>query len=276
MTREQITSTEKERARALLDCPEAYALFLDIDGTLLEMAPAPDAVHVPPALPAILEELVFGLNGAVALLTGRRIASADRLLHPLRLIACGVHGTELRSELGGQIAMLAPPIPPALAAAVTALGGLADGVLIERKGAGIAVHYRHAPQLRDRLATELRGIVASCAGLVLREGRMVLEIGPGGFSKGSALALLHAQAPFAGRRPVMIGDDSGDETALHEAEARGGVALRVAGEHFSAAAADFAGVEAVRGFLGAFAAAMRTRTMTQGSPRGIAAVGERP
>ena len=127
---------------------------------------------------------------------------ADCLLQPLRLIASGVHGTELRSEPGGEIAMLAPPIPPAMAAAVAALGGRAEGILVERKGAGIAVHYRHAPHARDRLVTELRAIVATDAGFVLREGRMVLEIGPGGFSKGSALALLHARPPFAGRRPT--------------------------------------------------------------------------
>ena len=265
MTRNPDAPAVGRRAQALLDRPEGHALFLDIDGTLLEMAPTPDMVQVPPALPALLGDLVVRLDGAVALLTGRRIASADCLLQPLRLIASGVHGTELRSEPGGEIAMLAPPIPPAMAAAVAALGGRAEGILVERKGAGIAVHYRHAPHARDRLVTELRAIVATDAGFVLREGRMVLEIGPGGFSKGSALALLHARPPFAGRRPVMIGDDVGDESALREAERRGGVPLRVAGEHFSAANADFAGVDAVRAFLTTFAARPSASPMTRGA-----------
>ena len=89
------------------------ALFIDIDGTLLGIAPTPDAVHVPPSLIALLERLVLGLDGAVALLTGRRIADADRLFAPLKLIAAGVHGTELRSERSGSIMMLAPPVSPA-------------------------------------------------------------------------------------------------------------------------------------------------------------------
>jgi trehalose 6-phosphate phosphatase len=269
MTRESNASMAAGRAQALLDNPDGHALFVDIDGTLLEMAPTPDAVSVPPALLGVLEELVARLGGAVALLTGRRIASADRLLRPLRLIASGVHGTELRAERNGRICMLAPPLPPAIVTKVDALGGIADGILVERKGAGMAVHYRHAPHLQGRLAAEVSAIVASCPGLVVREGRMVLEIGPSGYSKGSALALLNARAPFAGRRPVMIGDDVGDESALAEAERRGGVALRVAGEHFSGAMADFEGVRAVHAWLAAFATALRpmTRGVQETMPR---------
>jgi trehalose 6-phosphate phosphatase len=264
MMRETNASTAAGRAQALLDNPDRHALFVDIDGTLLEMAPAPDAVCVPPALLGVLEELIARLGGAVALLTGRRIASADRLFQPLRLIASGVHGTELRAERGGGIVMLAPPLPPAIVAQVDALGGIADGILVERKGAGMAVHYRHAPHLQRRLAAELGAIVASCPGLVVREGRMVLEIGPSGYSKGTALALLHARAPFAGRRPVMIGDDVGDESALSEAERRGGVALRVAGEHFNGAMADFAGVRAVHAWLAALATTPHPGPMARG------------
>jgi trehalose 6-phosphate phosphatase len=263
MIRESNASTAARRAQALLDNPDGHALFLDIDGTLLEMAPAPDAVCVPPALLGVLEELVVRLSGAVALLTGRRIASADRLFHPLRLAASGVHGTELRAERGGRICMLASPLPPAIIAKVDALGGIAEGILVERKGAGMAVHYRHAPHLQHRLAAELRAIVASAPGLIVRAGRMVLEIGPSGFSKGSALALLHAREPFAGRRPVMIGDDIGDESALSEAERLGGVALRVAGEHFSDATADFAGVRAVHAWLAAFATSLHPAPMAR-------------
>jgi trehalose 6-phosphate phosphatase len=265
MTREGNASTVARRADALLDNPDGRALFLDIDGTLLEMAPTPDAVCVPPGLLTVLEELAARLGGAVALLTGRCIASADCLFQPLRLVAAGVHGTELRAERGGRISMLAPPLPPAIVAKVEALGGIAKGILIERKGAGMAVHYRHAPDLQRRLAAELRAIGTSCPGLVVREGRMVLEIGPSGFSKGSALALLQERAPFAGRRPVMIGDDVGDESALSEAERLGGVALRVAGEHFSGATADFDGVRAVRAWLAAFATSLCRGPMAQGA-----------
>jgi len=245
------------RAQAVLESPRNRALFVDIDGTLLGMAPTPDGVCVPPRLVCLLGELAQRLGGAVALLTGRRIANADRLFEPLRLIASGVHGTELRSEKGGEIAMLAEPLSPLLAEAITGLGAIASGILIERKGSGIAVHYRHAPALRQALECELGAIVASRDDLVLRRGRMVLEIGPRGFSKGSALALLASRPPFAGRCPVMVGDDVGDESALLEAERLGGVALRVAGEHFSREAADFAGVASVHAWLEALAAALR-------------------
>jgi trehalose 6-phosphate phosphatase len=258
MTQHTEASMAERRARAVLQSPHGRALFIDIDGTLLEMAPTPDAVCVPSGLVALLEDLAVELGGAVALLTGRRIANADRLLHPLRLIASGVHGTELRSDRGGRIAMLAPPIPSAIVKTINDLSGIAAGILVERKGSGMAVHYRHAPLAQARLESELRAIVGRRGDLLLRQGRMVLEIGPSGFSKGSALASLQAQAPFAGRRPVMVGDDVGDESALLEAEKLGGVALRVAGEHFSRATADFDGVRGVHAWLRNFAAALRS------------------
>jgi trehalose 6-phosphate phosphatase len=251
------------RAAAVLQNPHGRALFIDIDGTLLEMAATPDAVRVPFGLVALLEDLVNQLDGAVALLTGRRIANADRLFHPLRLVVSGVHGTELRSERRGRIAMLAPPIPPAVVKAINDLSGIAAGILVERKGSGMAVHYRHAPLAQERLEAELRAIVGRRNDLLLRRGRMVLEVGPSGFSKGSALASLQARAPFAGRRPVMVGDDVGDESALLEAEKLGGVALRVAGEHFSRATADFEGVRGVHAWLRAFAAALRATAKTR-------------
>jgi trehalose 6-phosphate phosphatase len=251
-------------ARAVLEDPSTSALYIDIDGTLLEMASRPDAVRVPPGLVALLDDLAGGLGGALALLTGRRIGDADRLFHPLRLVASGVHGTELREQRDGPITLLAPAIPSAIVEVLGELGRTAPGVLIERKGAGIAVHYRHAPQHSERLAAKITGLVSGSEGLILRQGRMVLEIGPDNFSKGAALAYLHSRPPFAGRRPVMIGDDAGDESALREAQRLGGAALRVAGEHFSGATADFSGVDAVRAWLRALARALRTRTSVTG------------
>ena len=93
---------------------------------------------------------MLGLNGAVALLTGRRIADADRLFAPLKLIAAGVHGTELRSERSGSIIMLAPPVSPEFVQAVERIGSLSPGILVEQKGAGMAVHYRNAPETTPR------------------------------------------------------------------------------------------------------------------------------
>jgi trehalose 6-phosphate phosphatase len=242
------------RAAAVLARPQDWALFADIDGTLIGMAPTPDAVMVPAGLVPLLGRLVRGLDGAVALLTGRRIADADRLLAPLRLIAAGVHGTELRAELDGPVSNLAPPMPAELVQSLNDLGSLTDGILVEPKGAGMAVHYRNAAIAPSSLETAVARIVdASSCDLALRPGRKVIEVVPKGFSKGTALTLLASRPPFQGRRPVMIGDDAGDEVALAAAERLGGLALRVAGEHFDRAVADFAGIEDVYAWLEALA-----------------------
>jgi trehalose 6-phosphate phosphatase len=242
------------RAGAVLASPHQWALFIDIDGTLLGMAPTPDAVSVPPGLVALLERLLSGLDGAVALLTGRRIADADRLFAPLALVAAGVHGTEMRYQRRGPIDELAPPIPPSVVQAMANISHVIAGTLVEQKGAGLAVHYRNAPLARHGLESELAAIVAASSyDLVLRQGRKVLEAVPKGFSKGTALMQLASQPPFAGRRPVMIGDDVGDEAALSVAEQLGGMALRVAGEHFGKDTADFDSVGDVRAWLEAVA-----------------------
>jgi trehalose 6-phosphate phosphatase len=238
-----------------LDDPTRWALFIDIDGTLLGMAPTPDQVRVPPGLVTLLEDLRHGLGGALAIMTGRRVTEADRLFAPLKLVASGVHGTELRVDPGGPIAELARAIPPDVIRAMDKICGMASGILIEEKGSGVAVHYRNAPLARRALESELAAFIASSSyDLVLREGRKVIEAVPKGFSKGTALVAIAALSPFNGRRPVMIGDDVGDESAFLVAERMGGLGLRVAGEHFSTTKADFEGVAGVRAWLEALAA----------------------
>jgi trehalose 6-phosphate phosphatase len=242
------------KTEAVLADPDRWALFLDIDGTLLGVAPTPDAVTVPAGLVQLLDGVVRGLGGAAAILTGRRIADADRLFAPLELVASGVHGTELRSERGGPIATLARPIPSEVIQAMNNISSIAAGILVEQKGCGVAVHYRNAPLARRALETELAAIVAASSyELVLREGRKVLEAVPRGYSKGTALATLIARPPFKGRYPVMVGDDVGDESAFLAAERLGGLALRVAGEHYDHGVADFDGVDSVRAWLKALA-----------------------
>ena len=241
------------RAGGLIGDPDRWALFIDIDGTLLEVAPTPDAVSMPPGLVQTLERVERRFSGAVALITGRRVSGADRLFAPLKLVTSGVHGTEVRAVAGAGLRMLTPPVPSDLVREVSRVIEISPGIMVEQKGAGVAVHYRNAPETRAALETALEHIVGRWREFQLRPGRKVLEVLPRGSSKGSALVWLMRMPQFRGRLPIMIGDDWGDEPALAAAAKMGGAGLRVAGEHFDSAVADFASVASVRAWLSALA-----------------------
>lgn len=226
----------------LLNDPQRCAIFLDIDGTLLEMAPSPESVRVPSGLGQLLRRLYDGLGGALALLTGRQLEEADRLLAPLRLPGSGVHGAQMRWRDGGPIETCSPELPTELVAQLMALEGKMPGVRSEAKGPGFAVHYRVVPHVQADLEAELRRLLVDYASnVVLSRGRKIYEIIPIGATKGTALVSFCTQAAFAGRKPVMIGDDVGDEPAFAAASRLGGVGLRVSGEHFGADAANLSG-----------------------------------
>lgn len=233
------------------------ALFLDFDGTLLEVAPTPGAAVAPEGLPDLLGELSAALGGALALVTGREIADLDLRLAPYRGAAAGVHGAEIRFDPERQAALRAEALDPAVLEDVRRLAVFEPRLLIEDKGASIAVHFRAAETAEPFLERKLRDYVAgSRGGLRLLRGRKVFEVLGGGFSKGEAVARFMAAQPFAGRTPVMIGDDLTDQPAMQACIALGGFGFAVAGDLFRADRADFAGPEAVRAWLRELAALM--------------------
>jgi trehalose 6-phosphate phosphatase len=237
-------------ANVLAGNPSRYALFLDVDGTLLDIAATPTEVVVPPQLARLLARIGNGLDGALAILTGRQLAEIDALLAPLKLVGGGVHGAELRTAAGESIVRVAMSLPGSLVDQALEIANDMGGIIAEPKGAGLALHYRQAPELKAVLEARLRLLLSRYAdGLVLCPGRKLFEIIPAGHSKGTALETLSKLPTFAGRLPVMIGDDVGDMPALAEAGRLGGFGLRVAGEQFAASSADLHGPSSVLGWL---------------------------
>jgi len=211
------------------------ALFLDVDGTLLEIAPRPELVRVPPELPKMLEQLARQRHGALALITGRTLADLDRLFQPWRGAAAGVHGAE-RRRMDGSIVAEQPTEPDRIAAAALdrmrpKLATLSDrwpGVWIEDKGRTVALHYRAVPERGQEIRAAVTQ-VAQRESEALRPiaGKMVLELQPSHRHKGAAIAAFLTEAPFRGRQPLFVGDDATDEDGFAEVNRRGGVSVRV-------------------------------------------------
>lgn len=222
--------------RATLDLPmprRDWALFFDIDGTLIDIAPTPDAVVVPAALREHLATLQRSL-GAIALVSGRPLGAIDRLFAPLILPASGQHGAERRI---GHERIALPPLP-ALRALVTHLQQFAaahPGILIEDKGNSVAVHYRAVPAMADDVRAMANRLVGDSPDLEALPARMAVDIKPRGASKGEAVAWFMARPPFSGRVPLFVGDDITDETGFVAVNERGGYSVRVGDREGSAA-----------------------------------------
>jgi trehalose 6-phosphate phosphatase len=206
-----------------------WCLFLDVDGTLLDIAPTPDAVVVDPSLVQLMKRVRDVLDGALALVSGRSLAQLDALFAPIRWPAAGLHGLE-RRDASGRIHQ-AGPSDPALDAARHSLADVvahAPGALLEDKGRSLALHYRAAPALEHVLRCEIRAIGARLGSdFHVLEGRRVLELKPVAATKARAIESFLAEAPFAGRRPMFIGDDITDLDGFAAVEAAGGVSIAV-------------------------------------------------
>jgi trehalose 6-phosphate phosphatase len=205
------------------------ALFVDVDGTLLDIAARPDAVVVEPALRATLRALHARLGGALAPLSGRPLRDVDALLGLHDAAAAGLHGVELRAQGGGGLGQAV--VDERLDAARTRaleIAAAIPGLLVEDKGAAIALHYRAVPDAEIDTRRAAIGLLdLAGADYELVQGKAVIELKPRHADKGTALAALMRIAPFIGRTPWMIGDDVTDEDAFAETNALGGVSVIV-------------------------------------------------
>lgn len=232
------------------------ALFLDVDGTLLEIETNPDAVRADEALRGLLERLYRRLGGAMALVSGRTLDALDRIFAPLELPAAGAHGVELRVTAGGR-RMLAPhDLPVTVTAALRDFAGRHEGLLLEPKPGGASLHYRRAPALENECRRFMQSLIDELrADYRLIDGKMVLEIAPVAVNKGEAIRALLHESPFGGRRPVFAGDDTTDEDGFRVVNALGGMSVRVGPVRRSAASHALANTADVRYWLAVLATA---------------------
>jgi trehalose 6-phosphate phosphatase len=230
--------------------PAGTALFLDFDGTLVELAEAPDLIHVPASLHDLLARLAERLEGRLAIVSGRSIADLERHLGALRIAVSGSHGLELRLP-DGRRSGGAPPEGLAQARhEIECFAATIPGLLVEEKPAGIALHYRRVPAEEGRVAAFLADL-AERTGLIVQSGKMVAELRPHGTDKGDALRRLMAEPVFAGARPLFVGDDLTDEDAFAAAAALGGAGVLVGAPRPTAARWRLADVAAVARWLDA-------------------------
>ena len=205
------------------------ALLLDLDGTLLELAPAPDLVVVPPGLTDMLRSLRDQLDGALAIVTGRPIAAIDGFLGDAPRAVAGEHGGSIRHTPGGPVERPDLKAPPASwLDRAAALEAAFPGSLLERKARGFGLHIRlAAPDAGPAIHAALAALIANSPDFELMPGLMLWEVRPRGADKGLAVDRIMARSPFLGRLPLFIGDDATDEDGIRAARAMGGMGLRV-------------------------------------------------
>lgn len=206
-----------------------WCLFLDVDGTLLEIAPTPDAVQVEDSLKRLMLRVRDALGGAVALISGRSLEQLDALFAPERWPAAGLHGLERRGA--DEQVRYAGPHAAALADARLAMVDIArrsPGTLVEDKGRSLALHYRAVPGLEPALRREVQAIAARLGSEYhVLEGNRVFEVKPVAATKADAIRAFLAEPPFAGRRPMFIGDDITDLDGFAAVERAGGMSVAV-------------------------------------------------
>jgi trehalose 6-phosphate phosphatase len=206
-----------------------WCLFLDVDGTLIELTDSPQDTFANPELKTLLSQVADRLGGAVALVSGRSVGYLDALFAPLRLPAAGLHGVERRKATGAMHgASFVDTQLTEVRSAVNALVQNHPGTSVEDKGRTIAVHFRMAPEWEADVRHALAAIAKPLgSNYHIQEGNMVLEIKPRGFTKATAIKAFMAEPPFSGRTPVFVGDDLTDQDGFRMVEDHGGISIAV-------------------------------------------------
>ncbi|WP_349655845.1 trehalose-phosphatase [Xanthomonas sp. 10-10] len=233
----------------LLD--DACALFLDVDGTLIDFAHSPEAVRLLPEVREAIGRLSERLQGAIALVSGRPLAQLDALFAPLLLPAAGLHGHELRSDIAARAAMPqdTSDFLHGLHRRAAALTHKHAGVLVEDKGVGVALHWRAQPDAGPDVLAFAQDEIAQLPGYRLQPGDHVVEFVPEGSNKGLAVEQLMQTAAFAGRTPVFVGDDLTDEFGFDAANRLGGWSILVGDRAQTSARFRLDGTAAVHAWL---------------------------
>src|SRR3954462_2986511 len=203
--------------RSLVPHLSETAVLLDIDGTLLDFAPTPREVWVPPGLAKTLNRLLVRTNGALALVSGRSLNDIDLIFAPDQFPAVGGHGAEMRIEPDSEsVDSHAPPLDKELKRRLAAIAKLTPGILLADKGYSLALHYRLAPHGEKAIYAAVSLIRADLpnAPIEVLPGKYVCEIKHSGFTKATGVKELMTHEPFKGRRPLFIGDDVTDETVF--------------------------------------------------------------
>jgi trehalose 6-phosphate phosphatase len=206
-----------------------WALFLDVDGTLLEIAPTPHEVVVTDRLKRLLNDVYVRLDGALALVSGRSLESLDQLFAPLRFSASGIHGCERRTPDG---CVIEPDVDErklgAVRDALATYVQANEGLLLEDKRYGLALHFRRVPHLGAEARDFMQTMQAQLGpDFALQAGKCVFELRPAAWTKGASIATFMREPPFRDRTPVYIGDDLTDEDGFAIVNALGGLSIRV-------------------------------------------------
>ena len=216
--------------RSLVPHLSETAILLDIDGTLVDLAPTPREVWVAPGLAKTLNRLLKRTSGALALVSGRSLNDIDLIFAPEQFPAVGGHGAEMRLSTDSEaVASHAPPMDRELKLRLAAIAKLSPGILLEDKGYSLALHYRLAPHAEKAIYEAVSLIRADLpnAPIEVLPGKCVCEIKHSGFNKATGVRELMTHEPFKGRRPVFIGDDVTDEAVFGIMPDLGGLAFSV-------------------------------------------------